>query len=76
VALPLSRAAGRVSCDIITIYPPGIPILVPGEEITPEAVDYLLFLGGHGARIDGVQDAPAGGRDDAWGEPAIRVLDA
>jgi arginine/lysine/ornithine decarboxylase len=77
VALPLSGAAGRVSCDIVTIYPPGIPILVPGEEITPEAVEYLLFLGGHGARIDGVQDPPAGSRDEAaWGEPAIRVLEA
>lgn len=77
VSLPLSRAAGRVCCDIVTIYPPGIPILVPGEEITPAAVEYLLFLGGHGARIDGVQDGPAAAPEEAaWAEPLLRVLDA
>ncbi len=76
VTVPLSRAAGRVSCDIVTIYPPGIPILVPGEVIAKEAVEYLLFLGGHGARIDGVQDAAAGLADEgAWAEPGIRVLE-
>jgi arginine/lysine/ornithine decarboxylase len=63
--LPLARAAGRVTCDIVTIYPPGIPILVPGEEISPAAVEYLQFLGRHGARIDGVIELP---------EPGIRVL--
>jgi arginine/lysine/ornithine decarboxylase len=63
--LPLARAAGRVACDIVTIYPPGIPILVPGEEISPAAVEYLQFLGRHGARIDGVIELP---------EPGIRVL--
>jgi arginine/lysine/ornithine decarboxylase len=76
-SVPLSRAVGRVSCDIITIYPPGIPILVPGEMISPEAVEYLLFLGGHGARIDGVQDGPAGPREEgAWTDPVVRVLTA
>ena len=63
--VPLARAAGRVTCDIVTIYPPGIPILVPGEEISPAAVEYLQFLGRHGARIDGVIELP---------EPGIRVL--
>ena len=61
----LSQAAGRISCDIVTVYPPGIPILAPGEEISRAAVDYLQFLGRHGARIDGVIELP---------EPGIRVL--
>jgi len=75
VGVPLSQAVGRVSCDIVTVYPPGIPILVPGEEVSADAVEYLVFLGGHGARIDGVQDAPAPRDDGAWGEPWLRVLD-
>ncbi len=66
--VPLARAAGRVSADIITIYPPGIPILVPGEEISPTAVDYLRLLGARGARIDGVLDQP----DEAG--PQVRVV--
>ncbi len=65
VYVPLTQAARRVACDIVTIYPPGIPILTPGEEISPAAAEYLRFLGSHGARIDGVIELP---------EPGIRVL--
>lgn len=65
IYVPLCQAAGRTTCDIITIYPPGIPILTPGEEITAEAVEYLQFMGRHGARIDGVIEMP---------DPGIRVL--
>jgi len=65
VYVPLVRAAGRITSDIVTIYPPGIPILVPGEGISPAAVEYLQFMGRHGARIDGVIELP---------EPGIRVL--
>jgi arginine decarboxylase len=75
----LALAVGRVSSDIITIYPPGIPILVPGETISREAVEYLTFLGRHGARIDGVFD-PLAGRDPVTcGEGAalqVRVVAA
>jgi arginine/lysine/ornithine decarboxylase len=75
--VPLSHAAGRVSADIITIYPPGIPILVPGELVSREAVEYLQFLGSRGARIDGVLDPGAGVSPEegpAAGEPLLRVL--
>jgi arginine/lysine/ornithine decarboxylase len=76
-SVPLSQAAGRVSADIVTIYPPGIPILVPGEIVSQTAVEYLQSLGGRGARIDGVLD-PACGSSDAGRagvrEPHIRVL--
>ena len=34
-------AIGRVSADTLAAYPPGIPNLVPGEEITPETVAFL-----------------------------------
>jgi arginine/lysine/ornithine decarboxylase len=65
VYVPLHQAAGRITCDIVTIYPPGIPILAPGEEISHHAVEYLQFLARHGARIDGVIELP---------DPGIRVL--
>lgn len=75
--VPLSQAARRVSADIITIYPPGIPILVPGEVVSQTAVEYLRFLGERGARIDGVMDLVGGlrdGRHPGAPEPQVRVL--
>ncbi len=48
VALPVSGCAGRVSAEMVTPYPPGIPVLGPGEEISQEVVDYLSL----GARME------------------------
>ncbi|MDB9509781.1 lysine decarboxylase, partial [Kamptonema animale CS-326] len=45
----VDRACDRISAELICPYPPGIPILIPGEIITQEAVEYLqevLILGG------------------------------
>lgn len=39
--LPLRSAAGRIAGEIIAPYPPGIPILAPGEEITEKHIAYL-----------------------------------
>ena len=36
--------AGRVSSDQVVPYPPGIPVLVPGQVITPEIISYLVNL--------------------------------
>lgn len=73
--LPLSEAVGQVSADIITLYPPGIPILVPGEPFTHETVEYLTYMGARGARIDGVQEA-AGAEAAPVSRPGplVRVL--
>ncbi|WP_265583834.1 hypothetical protein [Chitinimonas koreensis] len=38
------KLAGLVSADQITPYPPGIPVLVPGQVITPEIISYLVNL--------------------------------
>jgi arginine decarboxylase len=56
--LNLREAGGRVSSDIVTIYPPGIPLLVPGEEITSEIAEYLTVMASKGARIDGLREGP------------------
>jgi len=36
------KLAGRISCDQIVPYPPGIPVLVPGQRITDNIVEYLV----------------------------------
>jgi arginine/lysine/ornithine decarboxylase len=40
--LPVREAAGRISADTIVIYPPGSPLITPGERIDPEVVEYIL----------------------------------
>ena len=49
-------AVGRVSCESIAGYPPGIPALLPGERITAEVVAYLRELRDAGARLHGASD--------------------
>lgn len=34
--VPRAEAVGRISADFYTVYPPGIPVIVPGERITEE----------------------------------------
>ena len=34
-------AIGRIAAEQITPYPPGIPVIVPGERINREVIDYL-----------------------------------
>lgn len=42
--VPADLAVGRVSADTLAAYPPGIPNLMPGEEITAEAVEFLTAV--------------------------------
>ena len=55
VALP--DAAGCISAETIAFYPPGIPVLCPGEEITKELISYIGFYQGRGMRISGASDS-------------------
>lgn len=45
------RAIGRVSAELIAPYPPGVPVLAPGERITAEALDSLRAARAAGTRI-------------------------
>jgi arginine decarboxylase len=49
-------SVGRISCESIASYPPGIPALLPGERIAAETVDYLTELAVTGARLHGASD--------------------
>jgi len=42
--IPLKDSEGRISAEVISPYPPGIPILIPGERIIGEIIDYLNKL--------------------------------
>jgi arginine/lysine/ornithine decarboxylase len=49
-------AVGRISCESIASYPPGVPALLPGERISAETVSYLRMLADGGARLHGASD--------------------
>lgn len=55
-AVRVDDAVGRVSCEAIAGYPPGIPALLPGERVTAEVVAYLRELSAAGARLHGASD--------------------
>src|SRR5215211_6540909 len=54
--VPVDEAVGRISCESIAGYPPGIPALLPGERVTDEVVAYLRELVDAGARLHGAAD--------------------
>lgn len=55
-ACPLKQSQGRVAAEVVTCYPPGIPILGPGEVITEPVIDYLEVVKRAGLRVSGPRD--------------------
>src|SRR5215469_14168753 len=55
-----SAAIGRVSAELIAPYPPGVPVLAPGELITKEAVEGLRQVAADGGRIAYAADPTLG----------------
>jgi arginine decarboxylase len=53
-AVPLEQAAGRVAAAIVALYPPGIPLWVPGECITQPMLEYLQATLRQGGTVRGV----------------------
>jgi arginine decarboxylase len=56
VALPLAQCAGHASAEMVTPYPPGIPVLGPGEAISDEIVSYLEEGARVGLKVHGPED--------------------
>ena len=56
-SLPLTETKGRVCSEFVMCYPPGIPILAPGEEITEEILDYICYAKEKGCSMTGPEDA-------------------
>ena len=56
-SLPLEETAGRICSEFVMCYPPGIPILAPGEEITEDILDYIVYAKEKGCSMTGPEDA-------------------
>ena len=50
-AVPIDQATGRISAELVAPYPPGIPVLAPGEEITAQALAALDEARTAGVRV-------------------------
>ena len=55
--LPLRATAGRICSEFVMCYPPGIPILAPGEVITQEIIDYIEFAKAKGCSMQGPESS-------------------
>ncbi len=52
----LREAVGRISAEFVMVYPPGIPIFIPGEIITAENIDYIYENIEAGLPVQGPED--------------------
>lgn len=56
IQVPLDESLGAISTEFVMCYPPGIPILAPGELVTREALDYIHYAKDRGASMSGPED--------------------
>ena len=55
-SVPVEESSGRVCAEFVMCYPPGIPILAPGEMITDDVVQYILYAKEKGCSMQGTED--------------------
>lgn len=55
-SLPIRESAGRIAGEFVMCYPPGIPIIAPGEMITTELIDQILYSREKGCSLQGAAD--------------------
>ena len=55
-SLPLTECKNMVCAEFVMCYPPGIPILAPGELITQEILDYIIYAKEKGCSMTGPED--------------------
>lgn len=56
-SLPLPQTVGRICSEFVMCYPPGIPIVAPGEKITAQILDYINYAKQKGSSLTGPEDA-------------------
>lgn len=56
-SLPIMETSGRISSEFVMCYPPGIPILTPGERVTEEILNYIRYAKEKGCSMTGPEDA-------------------
>lgn len=52
----LDHCIGRISGEFVMCYPPGIPVLAPGERITKDIIDYIKYAKEKGCFLTGTED--------------------
>jgi arginine/lysine/ornithine decarboxylase len=55
-SVPLNEAIGEVAAELVVPFPPGIPVLIPGEVISHEKAEYLREGLANGAYVGGAAD--------------------
>ncbi|MBQ9442525.1 MAG: aminotransferase class I/II-fold pyridoxal phosphate-dependent enzyme [Selenomonadaceae bacterium] len=55
-SLPIDETVGKTAAEFLMCYPPGIPILAPGERVTKEILDYIHYAKKKGCQITGPED--------------------
>ncbi|MBW6409961.1 aminotransferase class I/II-fold pyridoxal phosphate-dependent enzyme [Clostridium weizhouense] len=55
-SLPINKSDGKICGEFVMCYPPGIPILAPGERITREILDYIEYAKEKGCFLTGTED--------------------
>ena len=55
-SLPLPETKGRICSEFVMCYPPGIPILAPGERITEPILKYIHYAKEKGCSMTGPED--------------------
>ena len=55
-SVPLEQSIGCVCSEFVMCYPPGIPILAPGERITKEILDFIVYAKAKGCSMTGPED--------------------
>lgn len=55
-SLPIRETEGRICSEFVMCYPPGIPILAPGEKITKEILDYIQYAKEKGCSMTGPEN--------------------
>lgn len=58
-SVSLQNSIGEICGEMIMSYPPGIPVVCPGERITRDIVDYINILKEHNCHLQGTSDAHA-----------------
>ncbi len=56
IQLPLKDTLGKICAEFVMCYPPGIPILAPGELITKDALEYIIYAKEKGCNLTGAED--------------------
>lgn len=56
LSLPIKDSVDRICSEFVMCYPPGIPILAPGEMITSEIIHYIQYAKEKGCLVTGTQD--------------------